>query len=171
MKRLLLALIILSSTLYASPIDDATFAQVMAIADSEGVPRSVANWLMVEESGNRFTGERGCATAVNKREPGGWPSVGLYQPYMKPSNITTLLDRYWYGRGEVEGFDPLNPIHSAKVGLRYISSLHRQLGTWYRAACAYNAGRSSVLSGEVDRLDKYAKTRAYALRIISAGEP
>lgn len=171
MKRLLLALILLSSTLYAEPIDDATFAQVMAIADREGVPRSVANWLMVEESGNRFTGERGCAAAVNKREPGGWPSVGLYQPYMKPSNINYLLAVYWYGRGETEVFDPFNPIHSVKLGLRYIADLHRQLDSWYLAACAYNAGIGNVLSGEVARSPRFAKTRAYSRRIVGARAP
>jgi hypothetical protein len=172
MKRIIAPILLfIASTLSAEPIDDSTFRDVMHIADREGVPRSVAYWLQVEESGNRFTGERGDASAINKNEPGGWPSVGLYQPYMKPENIEWLLAVYWYGRGEMEIFDPLNPIHSAKLGLRYIADLHNLLGTWYRAACAYNAGKSKVLSGEVFTLPRYAKTRAYAFRIINAREP
>lgn len=171
MKRLLLAFILLSSTIYAEPIDDATFAAILQIGRSEGVPDSVTYWLQVEESGNRFTGELGCATAINKDEPGGWPSVGLYQPYMKPENINYLLELYWYSRGETEVFDPLNPIHSAKLGLRYIADLHRKLGNWYLAACAYNAGIGNVLSGDVARLPKFAKTRSYARRIVNARAP
>jgi hypothetical protein len=178
LRRVLLsfALALLCASAYAAPvarepIDAATFWQTMDIARIERVPISVAYWLQVEESGDRYTGTWGCATAVNNDEPGGWPSVGLYQPWMEPNNIGHLLEKYWYGRGETEVFDPKNPIHSAKLGLRYISDLHDQLGTWYRAACAYNAGASKVLSGEARTLAKYADTRAYARRIVNAREP
>jgi hypothetical protein len=163
-------ILFLSSSLFAVPIDDATLIAVMEIADAESVPRSVAYQLQVEESGDRHTGTRGDAGAINNDEPEGWPSKGLYQLYMKPENINYLLALYWYGRGETETFDPLNPIHSAKVGLRYLADLHRQLGTWYRAACAYNAGKSRVLSGVVEREARYARTRAYARRIVNAPE-
>lgn len=171
MKRVLLAFALASSMLYAEPIDDATFASILQIGRTEHVPDSITYWLQVEESGNRFTGELGCATAINKLEPGGWPSVGLYQPYMRPDNIEYLLALYWYGRGETETFDPFNPIHSAKLGLRYISDLHSQLGNWYLAACAYNAGKGNVISGDVARLPKFANTRAYARRIVNARSP
>ena len=173
MKRILFALLFFTfyAFAYAVHIDDATLIAVMEIADDEGVPRSVAYQLQVEESGDRHTGTRGDAGAVNNNEPEGWPSKGLYQLYMKPENINYLLVLYWYGRGETETFDPLNPIHSAKVGLRYLADLHRQLGTWYRAACAYNAGKSRVLSGVVEREARYARTRAYARRIVNAREP
>jgi hypothetical protein len=173
MTRLYAFLIFFAISLpaYAVPIDDATLTAVMEIADDEGVPRSVAYQLQVEESGDRRTGTRGDAGAINNDEPEGWPSKGLYQLYMKPENIEYLLALYWYGRGETETFDPVNPIHSAKVGLRYLADLHRQLGTWYRAACGYNAGKSRVLSGTVEREARYARTRTYALRIISAKEP
>jgi len=169
-RVILAALILCAATAYAAPIDADTLAAVMDIARAEGVPVSVAYWLQVEESGDRHTGTCGRADAINK-EPGGWPSVGLYQINTHPGNASHLLATYWYGRGEVAQFDPLDPIHSAKLGLRYLADLHRQLGTWYRAACAYNAGPTAVRSGDVDTLARYASTRAYARRIVEAREP
>jgi hypothetical protein len=162
---------ILIPFLSAAPITPSQHAAVMLIADAEGVPRSVANQLQIEEAGDWRTGAWGDAIAANNTEPGGWPSLGLYQIYMRPDNVGDLLSRYWYGRGETEAFDPLNYIHSAKLAMRYLASLHKQLGTWYRAACGYNAGASTVLSGAVAELPKYAMTREYAARIVGAREP
>jgi len=170
LAALLLALL-LAAPLAAEPISPATHAAVMRIADDCGVPRSVAHWLMVEESGWWKTGAWGNASAVNRSEPGGWLSKGLYSLFTKPTNIDFLISTYWVAYEETECFDIFNPIHNAKVALRYLADLHRQLGTWYRAACGYNAGASNVLSGDVEKLDKYARTRAYAKRIIEAREP
>lgn len=167
---ILVALILGAATAYAEPIDADTLAAVLDIARTEGVPVSVAYWLQIEESGDRHSGTCGRADAINE-ESGGWPSVGLYQINTRPDNLSYLLAAYWHGRGEVVPFDPFDSIHSAKLGLRYLADLHRQLGTWYKAACAYNAGASKVRSGEVDTLAKYADTRAYARRIVEAREP
>lgn len=164
MTRAMLSAIMLScACLYAEPIDDATFAQVMAIADREGVPRSVAARLMLEESGDPWTGSRGNPKAVGN-EPSGYPSKGLYQLHTKPSNINELLRIDWYGRGESDPFDIWDPRHNATVALRYVARKHRDLGTWYRAIAFYNCG-----SSKSDQIPE--RTKRYALRIISAGEP
>lgn len=163
MKRLLLTLILLSSTLYAEPIDDATFAQVMSIADHEGVPRSVAARLMFEESGDPRTGSRGNPKAFNK-EPSGYQSQGLFQLHTKPSNIEELKRLDWTAHGETEPFDIWNPRHNATVALRYLARKHRDLGTWYRAAVFFNSGKSKIEHAT-------DKTKAYATRVISAREP
>jgi hypothetical protein len=161
MKRLLLALLLLSSTLYAEPIDDATFAQVMAIADREGVPRSVASRLMFEESGDPWTGSRGDPEAVGD-EKTGWRSIGLYQIHTKPRNLEELMRRDWpFKRDDFDIYDPLD---NATLALRYLARKHRDLGTWYRAVAFFNCGQ--VESRKVPE-----KTKAYAIRIISAGEP
>jgi len=155
------ALLALSIPLAAAPISPATHAAIMRIADTEGVPRSVANWLQVEESGNWRTGAWGDASAVSREEVRGYHSRGLYQLFEEPSNLDYLLAQFWTGRGECERFDILNPIHSAKVGLRYMEALHRSWGSWYLAACHYN-GCNGKPSEE---------TWAYALRIILARNP
>lgn len=173
MKTAILFLAALFSAFYlhAEPINRETLLAVLQVARDEGVPISVAYQYQIEESGDWKTGTWGDAEAINDKEPGGWPSVGLLQTYTRPDNIEHLKKLYWTGRGETEEFNPKNPIHSAKLGFRYLSDLHRQLKTWYRAACGYNAGPANVLSGDVDRLPKYARTRAYARRIIEAKEP
>ena len=163
MKLLLFAFALASSMLYAEPIDDATFADVMRIADREGVPRSVAARLMFEESGDRHTGSRGNPEAYNK-EPSGYQSQGLFQLHTKPSNIEELKRLDWTERGETETFDIWNPRHNATVALRYLSRKHRDLGTWYRAVAFYNSGKAK-LEHVTD------KTKAYAMRVISARSP
>ena len=141
-----LALCLACLPLAAAPISPEVHGYVMAIARNEGVPESVANQLQIEESGDWQTGTWGDAGLVNKFEPGGWCSVGLFQIYMKPENISFLLTHYWYGRGEVEPFDPFNPIHSAKMALRYLADLHKRYGNWYTANVLYNgAGRYSYI--------------------------
>ena len=112
---------------------------------------------MVEESGWWKTGAWGNASAVNRSEPGGWESRGLYQIYMRPDNICSLLERFWYAYKEPEAFDAFNPLHSAKLGLRYLAALHRKYGTWLEANARYNGGSA------------YSYTRA--LRIINAVGP
>lgn len=161
MKHLLLALILLSSTLYAAPIDDATFAQVMAIADREGVPRSVAARLMFEESGDPWTGSRGDPLAEGD-ESTGWKSKGLYQIHTRPANLDELMRKDWPGKRE--DFDILDPLDNATLAMRYLARKHRDLGTWYRAVCFYNSGRTK-------QEEMTPRTKAYALRIISAREP
>ena len=99
----------------------------------------------------------GDAGAVNRSEPGGWLSVGLYQIYTKPDNLSFLLNHFWYGRGEYEPLDLKNPIHSAKIGLRYLAYLHKKFGTWYAANVSYNGAGA------------YSYVRAR--RIVQAGEP
>lgn len=161
MKRLFLFLILLSSTIYASPIDNETFAQVMAIADREGVPRSVAARLMFEESGDPKSGSRGDPKAVGDEETG-WRSLGLYQIHTKPRNIEELLRKDWTEKRE--DFDIFDPLDNATLAMRYLSRKHRDLGSWYRAVCFYN-------SGEVDSRKIPPRTKRYARRIIEARAP
>lgn len=149
--------------LYSAPIDDATFNAVMIIADQAGVPRSVAARLMFEESGDPCTGSRGNPLAYNK-EPSGYQSQGLYQLHTKPLNIKELIQKYWIAFGEIEPFDIWNPIHNAKVALRYLAQKHKDLGTWYRAVAYFNSGRTNP----VEITDK---TKRYARRIIEARAP
>lgn len=168
MKKILFIIIILGFLklpfLISEIISHETLVQIMGIADVYKVPRSVVYQLIWEES--RFN-----PNAINKNEPKGYPSIGLTQIYTEPENYNYLIDMFWKGYNEKEVFNPKNPIHSAKLGIRYLAYLHKKLGTWYRAACGYNAGIGNVLSGNVDSLPKYARTRAYAMRIISAIEP
>lgn len=161
MKRLLFAIVLLSSTIYASPIDDATFAQVMAIADREGVPRSVAARLMFEESGDPKTGSRGDPMAEGDEQTG-WKSKGLYQIHTRPANLDELFRKDWPGNRE--DFDIFDPLDNATLAMRYLARKHRDLGTWYRAVCFYN-------SGEVDSRKIPLRTKRYARRVIGAGEP
>jgi hypothetical protein len=155
----LVIFLFIASSLYAAPIDDATFRDVMHISDREGVPRSVAARLMFEESGDPWTGSRGDPDAVGD-EATGWPSVGLFQLHTRPENIGYLLKTFWTAP---ETFDIRNPLHNATVALRYLADLHRRFGTWYMAAARYNAGPYSKVIPD--------KTKRYASRIISAREP
>lgn len=168
MKKFLLFFSLLGilniSFLISETIGKETLVEIMEIADTHKVPRSVVFQLIYEES--RFN-----PNAVNKNEPGGFPSIGLVQIYTKPENYNYLIDMFWIEFNEMEDFDSFNPIHSAKIGIRYLAYLHTKLDTWYRAVCAYNAGISKVLSGEVFLLHKYKRTRNYARRIVLAPEP
>ncbi|MFA5130511.1 MAG: transglycosylase SLT domain-containing protein [Patescibacteria group bacterium] len=135
----------------------------MHIADQEGIPRPVAARLMFEESGDPQTGSRGNPKAYNK-EPSGYQSQGLFQLHTKPSNIEELKRLDWMAHGETEPFDIWNPLHNAKVAMRYLARKHRDLGTWYRAVCYYNSGKTK-------QSDITDRTKAYAMRIISAKDP
>ena len=70
---------LLAAPLAAAPISPQTHAIIMLLADAQGVPRSVANWLQVEESGDRNTGEWGRADARSGPDRFGSFSQGLYQ--------------------------------------------------------------------------------------------
>ena len=153
MRRAMLAtMAALAVTASAAQITDATFWQIMEIADREGVPRSGAAQLMAEESG-------GDILAIGD-ETTGWPSVGLYQLHTRPGNINYLIGAFWDGSGEFDIFDPLE---NATVALRYLADLRRRFGSWYMAACRYNCGPSAKVVPE--------RTRAYARRIVEAREP
>lgn len=141
----------LSKPAQAERIPAATLTRVLAIAKAEGVPKSVALALMREESGGDPHAE-----SIRVR---GYRSVGLYQLYEAPWNLNELVAKFWRPYEEWTLFDIRDPIHNAKVGLRYLAALHREYGSWYRALLFYNSG--TVRNAPED-------TRAYALRIVRA---
>jgi len=163
----------LSFQIVAASIDKATYDKVMLLADQFGIPRSAAHWHMVEESGDRYTGQIGNARAIGK-EPKGFKSHGLYAIYDEPENLLWLLDHFWYGAGETDAFDWYNPIHNATLAFRYMAHLHEVWGGWEKAYRAYNCGW-----GELWRYDKISKkwvripqkTIDYAKRIVNAKDP
>lgn len=144
----------------AEPISAAVHGAIMVIADREGVPRSVANWQQIEESGNWQTGAWGDAEAVSHEAVRGFHSRGLFQIFEEPKNLDYLLRTFWRPSDGV--FDILDPIDNATLALRYLAALHRQLGTWFLACVFYNHG--SIFGAS-------AETLAYAARIINARAP
>lgn len=155
---MILLLMLLCLPLSATPISASVHDEIMKIADAEGVPRSVANQLQIEESGEWQTRTWGNPLAHSQTTDAGFRSWGLYQIYFEPGNLAFLIDTFWKGRDEKEAFEWSNPIHSAKLGLRYMAYLHKVWGSWYLAACHYNGTR-----GEPSEA-----TKAYALRIVRA---
>jgi hypothetical protein len=156
MKRLpLLALALLCASLHAAPISPAVHDAVMVIADAEGVPRSVANWLQIEESGDRRTGTWGDARAVSREAVRGFHSEGLFQIFAEPRQLEYLLAVYWHDGT----FDIFDPVDNATLALRYLHALHRRFGSWYLALCYFNHG---------DILHIPEETKAYARRICEA---
>lgn len=150
---LLLALVLSAASLSAMPLSCSDHAIIMILADAYGVPRSVADRLQIEESGDPVTGTWGDSEAVSKVPgPTGYHSFGLYQIYYEPVNLAYLLAHYYPHPPQY--FDWRDPIDSAVVGLGYLADLHRRYGTWELAARHY--------TGAVDSAD----TRAYARRII-----
>lgn len=160
-KIFFVALLNASMLAAAAPISKTTHSAIMLIADRGGIPRSVANWLQVEESGNRYTGTWGDAKAVSRREVRGYHSRGLYQIFEEPSNLNYLLDTFWDAKRDGV-FDIENPVKNATLAFRYLAALHKQFGSWYFALCFYNSGETRAAPEE---------TKAYALRIVKAGEP
>jgi hypothetical protein len=158
--RILCLCLALSAPLCAESISPAIHEQVMLIADREGVPRSVANWLQVEESGDRHTGAWGDPLAVSHESVRGYHSKGLFQLFEEPSNINYLLEMYY--KDDLKNFDIFCPLCNATVAMRYLSALHRRYGTWYAALVHYNHG--SIRGESQD-------TRDYATRIINARNP
>lgn len=159
---LALGLALAAAPLAPTPITPAEHAAIMRIADRVGVPRSIANWLQVEESGDRYTGAWGCAEAVGQLTAEGYRSLGLVQLYTEPGNLAWLIENYWTPFHPGEVFDIFNPLHNAEVGFRYLADLHRRFGTWERALWFYNLGRV---------FDVPAGVREYARRIIEAPSP
>lgn len=145
---LMFLLLFLSINVYA--IDSKTFQEVMNIADSNGVPRSVAKALMMEES-------EGNAKARSWITKEGYRSEGLFQLYTRPDNIAYLLINHH--QGDVRSFDIMDPIDNANVALCYLAALHRRFGNWFQALLFYNCGRVH---------NAPESTRAYARRIINA---
>ena len=141
--------------LFSAPISPDVHAMILAIGDHYGVPRSVANQLHIEESGDWRSGTWGDAAAVGPVGSDGFRCRGLYQ--LNPRIEAWLVARFY--PHEARYFNVYNPLDNATVALSYLAWLHRQLGTWYAAACFYNAGRVAYVPEE---------TREYAARIIEA---
>lgn len=151
-----------ASPIIAEPISLATWRAVMAEATRQGVPLSIANRMQIEESGDPRTGGWGNALAVGPATAEGYRALGLYQIYDKPSNIEYLVRKYWTPYHAAMPFDVFNPLHNAELAMRYLSALHRRLGTWYAALCYYQSGLTEGWSD---------KTRGYARRIVEAPWP
>jgi soluble lytic murein transglycosylase-like protein len=139
----------LAVALSAVAIPRYTLDAVLAIGQGAGVPREITYALMMEESG-------GDAAARSKLTCEGYRSRGLFQLYERPSNLATLIARYWLGP-----FDILNPLQNATVALRYLADLYGRFGTWELALWFYNSGRI---------VNVPASTRAYARRIVGDSE-
>jgi len=171
MKRFLALISLLAAMIYlqSAPISPQTHAIVMLIAEAQGVPQSVADRLQIEESGDRYTGTWGDAHAHGPLTTEGYRSYGLFGLYAKPSNLAWLLAHFFPHPAQT--FDIFDPIQNAVVGLGYLAWLHRRFGTWYLAACAYNAGPSWVVLGAVACEERFRDTREYARRIIEADAP
>lgn len=151
MKPLAIALwLAVAAFAMAEPIPRYTLDAVLAIGQGAGVPREITYALMMEESG-------GDAAARSKLTCEGYRSRGLFQLYERPSNLDTLLGKYWIG-----AFDILNPVQNATVALRYLADLYARFGTWERALWFYNSGRI---------VNVPANTRAYARRIVDSVSP
>lgn len=152
MKPLAALLLALSCTpLHAATISPEVRAIVLAIGEAKGVPRSVVEALMLEESG-------GDPDAV-KVERSGWTSEGLYQLYTEPEHIAYLVRLYFPHKASA--FDIRNPIDNAVVALGYLGALHRRFENWTQALWYFN-------SGEYMRVLVPKSTQAYARRIIEA---
>lgn len=155
---LALCLCIAVAPLSAVPLSDTDHRWIMTIADGLGVPRSVADRLQIEESGNPITGAWGDSEAISPPGADGSRSRGLYQISERWQSY--LVGRYFPHAPELFAWD--DPLDSAIVGLSYLAALHREYGTWERALWFYNRG--SVV-------DVPQATREYARRVIEAREP
>lgn len=138
----------LAAQAYAAPITPAEHRLVLLIGASQGVPKSVAAALMLEESG----GETG---AIGQIGADGSRCQGLYQ--LNPRHMTYLVATYF--PHPAKWFDVFDPLNNAVVALGYLSALHRRFGSWERALWYYNHG---------DVVHVPPETRAYARRIINA---
>jgi len=156
MKRVTITISLCLSvlTLSAAPISPEVHAIVLDIGTALGVPRSVADRLQIEESGDPHTGTWGCADAIGPVDCYGSRSRGLFQISTRWQNYLVGL---YYPHPE-KYFDWANPIDNAIVALGYLADLHRYLGTWERALWFYNSGRVTEVP---------ESTKAYAARIVS----
>ncbi len=160
MKRFFLLAMLITSPLFAEPISREVRALVLAIAEEEGVPRSVADQLHIEESGDWRTGTWGDAGAVGPEGADGMRCRGLYQ--LNPRWQPYLVGLYF--PHPADSFDVFDPVSNARVALAYLSALHRRFENWTQALWFYNSGRWR-------REDVPESTRAYAERIVNAKEP
>ena len=150
---LVLALSLCALAATAAPITRGEHAIIMLIADAAGVPRSVADRLQIEESGDRHTEQWGDSEAQGPVGSDGARCLGLYQ--LNPRWMEDLVGRYYPHPASY--FDAWNPLDSAVVALGYLAALHLRFGTWERALWFYNCGRVT---------DVPASTRSYARRIV-----
>ena len=148
-----------AASLSAEPLSVSDHESIMLIADMLGVPRSVADRLQIEESGDPHTGAWGDSEAIGPVGSDGSRSRGLYGISMRWQSYLVGL----YFPHPAQYFDWASPIDSAVVGLGYLAALHSRFGSWERALWFYNAGRVEDVPEE---------TRAYARRIVEwAGTP
>lgn len=163
MKRLPLALLLLalSLPLSAAPLSRGDHAIIMCIADSLGVPRSVADRLQIEESGDPKTGAwcLDVEKLSDEVSAAGYHSGGVFQLYLEPVHLAWLVKNFY--PHDPKYFDWRDPIDNAIVALGYLRWLHDRLGTWYLTACAFNAGIGKVWRGDIS-----ARTKAYARRVV-----
>lgn len=155
MKKVCIFIIIISLfciNAYTKVIDNRTKHIIYEIGLSKGVPKSITDRLMYEES--RYDDH-----AESEYTKEGYNSKGLFQIYTRPDNLNELIDKFWKRN---EKFDIYNPVHNATVALSYLSALHKQYGNWYDALLFYNHGNIHTASGG---------TKAYAHRIINAENP
>ena len=151
MKKYLFVIFMLCSAVaWARQITKSELREVLDIGKRYGVPESITRQLMHEES-------RGNVDAQSYVTFEGYYSAGLFQIYTKPDNYNYLLWKYW--PSSEEEFDINDPIDNATVALHYLSDLHKQYKSWYRALLFYNHGDIATAS---------ERTKAYAKRIVNA---
>lgn len=113
-------------------------AMVRQTAAKYGVPEELALAQMQAESG-------GNPNAVSSEG-----AQGLFQ--IMPATAA------WLGVS-----NPFDPVQSADGGLRYLSQLYRQFGSWDLALAAYNAGPSRIQKGIFP-----TETKNYVAKIMGA---
>jgi hypothetical protein len=150
---LALAFALFSLPLTAAPLSVRDHETIMEIADNLNVPRSIADRLQIEESGDKATGEWGDTAKLGYRGSDGYRCRGLYQ--IHPKWQAYLVELYYPIPAKF--FVWSNPIDSALVGLGYLAALHKRFGSWERALWYFNLGRVTNVPPDV---------RAYARRII-----
>jgi soluble lytic murein transglycosylase-like protein len=153
MKKFLYVIFMLCSAgAYTRQITSAELHDVISIGRRYGVPESVTRQLIYEES-------RGDVDAQSYVTREGYYSAGLLQIYTKPDNYDYLLWKYWPEDNRC--FNIYDPVHNATIALHYLSDLHKQYGSWYKALLFYNHGDIKTAS---------ERTKKYALRIINASK-
>ena len=150
---LVLSLALLCLPLSAVPISPSLHAIILDIGASLGVPRSIADGLQIEESGDWHSGQWGCASQIGPVGSDGARCLGLYQ--LNPHGLAELVEKFYPAPGKY--FFVFNPVDNARVALGYLAALHRRFGSWERALWYFNSGRVT---------DVPQSTREYAQRII-----
>lgn len=140
-----------------APLTRGDHAIIMSIADGLLIPRSVADRLQIEESGDPKTGAWGDANKIGPVGADGERCLGLYQ--LNPKIIPWALSMFYPHDPKL--FDWRDPIDNAVVALGLMRWLHENLNTWFASACGFNAGIGKVWRGDITD-----KTRAYAMRVI-----